>query len=57
MVVFLPPKIGMDNVPFYLGFHNQSELLRFPLAKVNHLYVIFDLNGVLVVKQASSSYT
>jgi hypothetical protein len=57
MVVFSPSKIGLDNVPSTLGLHNQSELLRSPPAKVNRLHVIFDLNGVLVVKQALSSCT
>jgi hypothetical protein len=26
MAISLPPKMGMDNVLFTLGFHNQSEL-------------------------------
>ncbi len=51
MAIFLPPKTGLDNVPFILGLHNQFELLRSP-TKVNHLHVICDLNGVLVAKRA-----
>jgi hypothetical protein len=55
MVVFSPSKIGLDNVPFTLGLHNQSELLRSLPTKVNRLHVIFDLNGVLEAKEALGS--
>jgi hypothetical protein len=57
MAVFLPQKMGMDNVLSILGLHNQFELPRSPLAEVNHLHVIFDLNGVLVAKRTSSFHT
>jgi hypothetical protein len=57
MAGFLPPKTGLDNVPFTLGLHNQFELLRSPPTKLNCLYVIFDLNEVLVAKWASSFCT
>lgn len=57
MVVSLPKKTRLDNVPSILGFHNQSELSISPPFKVSHLHVIFYLNGVLVVKRASSSRT
>jgi hypothetical protein len=50
MAVSLPPKMGMDNVLFISRLHNQSKLPRSPLVEVNHLHVIFDLNGVLVAK-------
>jgi hypothetical protein len=54
-VISLPPKMGLDNVPSILGLHNQSKLLRFLLVEVDHLHVIFDLNGVLVAKWALCS--
>jgi hypothetical protein len=54
---FFAPKMSLDNVPSTLGLQNQYELLRFPLTEVSCLHVIFYLNGVLVVKQASSSCT
>ncbi len=57
MVVSLPPKMGMDNVISISGLHNQFELPRSHLAEVNHLHVIFDLNGVLVAKRTSGSHT
>jgi hypothetical protein len=57
MVVPLPPKIGLNNIPSTSGFHNQSELLRFSLAKVSCLHVIFYSNGVLVAKRASGFCT
>jgi hypothetical protein len=52
MAISSPQKMGLDNVPFTLGLPNQFEVLRSPLVKVSHLHVIFDLDGVLVVKQA-----
>ncbi len=57
MVVSLPLEIGLDNVLFTLGLHNQSELPRSPLTKVSHLHVIFDFNGVLVAKRTMGFHT
>jgi hypothetical protein len=51
-VVSLPPKTSLDNVPSTSSFHNQSRLWRSPFVKMHCLHAIFDLNGVLVVKQA-----
>jgi len=56
MVVSLPPKMGMDNVFCTSGLHNQSKLPRSLLVEVNHLHVIFYLNGVLVAKWTSGSH-
>ncbi len=52
MVVPLPRKTGMDNVPFTSGLHNQSKLLRSPPTEMSCLHVIFYFNRVLVVKRA-----
>jgi hypothetical protein len=57
MVVSLLGKTHLNNVPSILGLHNQFELPRCPPFKVSCLYVIFYLNGVLVVKWALGSHT
>jgi hypothetical protein len=41
MVVYLAPKMGMDNVLSISGFHNQSKLPKSPLVEVSHLHVSF----------------
>jgi hypothetical protein len=49
MVFFSPKKMCLDNVPSTSGFHNQFELSK-SLAEVNHLHIIFDINGFLVAR-------
>jgi len=39
--------IGLDEIPSTLGV--DAEMLRLPMAEVNLLHMIFDLNEVLIV--------
>jgi hypothetical protein len=57
MVVPLPPKMGMDNVPFTSGLHNQSKLPRSPHTEMSCLHVIFYFNRDLVVNWALGFHT
>ncbi len=50
-----PPKTMLDDVLLTSGLHIESKVPRSCLIKVNQLQVIFDINVIIMVKQAIGS--